>query len=155
MIEKLRRQYSIDEVKQHDTPEDLWMIIYNNVYNVTDFAKDHPGGVEVLYDCGGVDATEAFDDVAHSDDAVAMLEPYMIGEVVTSQRVAHKNCRTTFPEVPSHKNPSGQIPLPSSSWFQTFVYVLLVMLALSTIMIYVAIQKVKWSSYSHRLSVLP
>jgi len=155
MIEKLRRQFTVDEVKQHDTPEDLWMIIYNNVYNVTHFAKDHPGGVEVLYDCGGVDATEAFDDVAHSDDAVAMLEPYLVGELVPSQRVAHKNCRTSFPEVTSHKKLSGKSLLSFSSWFQTYVYVLLVMLALSTIMIYVAIQKVKWSSYPHGLSSLP
>lgn len=84
-----RPQYTVDQVKAHDLPTDLWMIVYNKVYNVTEFAKDHPGGVEVLFDCGGVDATEAFDDVAHSDDAVRMLDPFYIGDVMATQRKAY------------------------------------------------------------------
>jgi cytochrome b involved in lipid metabolism len=41
----------------------------------------HPGGEEVLLDEGAKDATGAFDDVGHSDDAREMLEKYYIGEV--------------------------------------------------------------------------
>lgn len=84
-----RPQYTKEDVKTHDQPSDLWMIIHNKVYDVTSFAKDHPGGVEVLFDCGGVDASEAFDDVAHSDDAVHMLEPLYIGDVMVNQRKAY------------------------------------------------------------------
>lgn len=37
------------------------------VYNVTDYVRDHPGGAEVLMDVAGLDATEAYEDVGHSE----------------------------------------------------------------------------------------
>lgn len=37
------------------------------------------GGEEVLLDVGGQDATEAFEDVGHSDEARELLEPLLIG----------------------------------------------------------------------------
>ncbi|QEO23434.1 hypothetical_protein [Candidozyma auris] len=78
--------YSAQEIRKHSSPSDLWMTIHGKVYDVTAFAQEHPGGVEVLLDCGGVDATEAFDDVAHSDLAREMLEPYFVGFAESAQR---------------------------------------------------------------------
>lgn len=77
--------WTLAEVGQHNTPEDLWMVIYDSVYDITPFLDAHPGGAEVLFDCGGVDALEAFDDVCHSDDAIAMLAPYKMGELLASE----------------------------------------------------------------------
>lgn len=70
---------SSSEVLQHSLPDDLWMVLFGKVYNATDLLPIHPGGAEVLIDCGGVDATEAFVDVGHSQDAVDMLVPYQVG----------------------------------------------------------------------------
>ena len=39
------------------------------------------GGEEVLLDVAGQDATEAFEDVGHSDEARELLEPMLIGPV--------------------------------------------------------------------------
>lgn len=77
------RTFTSDEIRHHTNPDDLWMVISGKVYDVTAFAPHHPGGVEVLLDCGGVDATGAFDDVAHSQDAKDMLRPYLIGYMDT------------------------------------------------------------------------
>lgn len=77
--------YSLDQVTPHSTPADLWVVIYNNVYDITGFIKDHPGGGEVLFDCGGADATEAFEDVGHSQDAFDMLKPYWIGKLSSKE----------------------------------------------------------------------
>lgn len=41
----------------------------------------HSGGEEVLLDVGGQDATEAFEDVGHSDEARETLEKYYVGNV--------------------------------------------------------------------------
>ncbi|MCJ1406283.1 hypothetical protein MMC19_000348 [Ptychographa xylographoides] len=49
------------------------------VYNATTFVDEHPGGEEVLLDVGGQDATEAFEDVGHSDEAREILEGLLVG----------------------------------------------------------------------------
>lgn len=40
----------------------------------------HPGGDEVLFGEAGRDATEAFEDVGHSDEAREILDKYYVGE---------------------------------------------------------------------------
>lgn len=39
------------------------------------------GGEEVLLDVGGQDATEAFEDVGHSDEAREILEGLLVGNL--------------------------------------------------------------------------
>lgn len=45
------------------------------------FADEHPGGDEVLFSEVGKDATEAFEDVGHSDDARNLLPDMLVGTV--------------------------------------------------------------------------
>jgi predicted heme/steroid binding protein len=139
------KMYTMDEVKKHDTAEDLWMIIYNKVYDVTDFAKDHPGGVEVLYDCGGADATEAFDDVAHSDNAFNMLEPYLIGKIVNSQQVVRRNPRQNCQLIIKQKKSSNRNLSKSKHYLELLIYLILIVLAVFALGAYITIQKVKWT----------
>jgi hypothetical protein len=52
------------------------------------------GGEEVLLDVGGQDATEAFEDVGHSDEAREILEGLKIG--VLKRQVCHPLLYLTF-----------------------------------------------------------
>ncbi|KAE8245367.1 hypothetical protein A4X13_0g5958 [Tilletia indica] len=70
---------TLEELKQHNTQEDLWLLINGEVYNVSSFMDEHPGGDEVLLSEAGKDATEAFEDVGHSDDARKLLPPLKVG----------------------------------------------------------------------------
>ena len=45
--------------------------------------SQHPGGVEVLLENAGLEATYAFEDVGHSLDARDLLAQYYIGDVHT------------------------------------------------------------------------
>jgi cytochrome-b5 reductase len=101
---KMAKIFTKEEVKAHNKPDDLWIVIHNKglfesylsggivvendfadmydvVYNVSAYREEHPGGAEVLIELGGIDATEGFEDVGHSDDARELLEPLLIGEL--------------------------------------------------------------------------
>ncbi|KAK7207862.1 cytochrome b5 [Myxozyma melibiosi] len=72
---------SLADVQSHNSKEDLYMVIDGKVYDCTKFIDEHPGGEEVLLDCGGTDATDAFEDVGHSDDARSLLPNMLVGEL--------------------------------------------------------------------------
>jgi len=59
------------------------------------------GGEEVLLDVGGQDATEAFEDVGHSDEAREILEGLLVGDL-------KRQVQSLAPPSPP--------PLPSSSY---------------------------------------
>jgi len=69
------------EVAEHNTKKDLYMVIHDKVYNTTTFVDEHPGGEEVMLDVAGQDATEAFEDVGHSDEAREILEGLLVGNL--------------------------------------------------------------------------
>lgn len=70
----MARRISKAEVALHNKPEDAWLIIDGNVYDVTKWAAEHPGGPELLWDVAGKDASRDFEDAAHSDAARHQLE---------------------------------------------------------------------------------
>jgi predicted heme/steroid binding protein len=46
-------EYTLAEVAKHNKEGDCWLVIEGNVYDVSKFLDEHPGGEEVLLDCGG------------------------------------------------------------------------------------------------------
>lgn len=77
---------SLQDVQSHCYEDDAWMVIYDRVYNVTDFLIQHPGGMDVMLEYLGYDATMAFQGVGHSQDAIEMMEQYLIGILPKSER---------------------------------------------------------------------
>ena len=78
---------SLDEVSEHSSQEDGWMVLYDRVYDVTAFLREHPGGEDVMIEYLGYDATFAFRGVGHSDDALEMLEEFLIGILPFQERL--------------------------------------------------------------------
>ncbi|MCJ1230697.1 hypothetical protein MMC12_007371 [Toensbergia leucococca] len=66
------------EVAEHSSKKSLYLVVHDKIYNVTEFIDEHPGGEEVLLDVGGQDATEAFEDVGHSDEAREILQGLLV-----------------------------------------------------------------------------
>lgn len=62
------------------------MAINGNVYDITKFLNEHPGGSEVIMEVAGQDGSEGFEDVGHSEDARDMLKEYLIGELPAEEK---------------------------------------------------------------------
>jgi len=69
-----------DELTTNSTKDKMYILIHGKVYNVTAFLDEHPGGDEVIIAEGKNDASEAFEDVGHSDEARALLPGMLVGE---------------------------------------------------------------------------
>lgn len=74
-------EYTEEEVAEHNTKDDLWLIIHGGVYNVSSYLNEHPGGELVLLQNGGMDATDEFEDNGHSEDARKLMADFKIGEL--------------------------------------------------------------------------
>ncbi|KAL2833385.1 FMN-dependent dehydrogenase-domain-containing protein [Aspergillus cavernicola] len=54
---------STHEVSIHQTPDDCWIVVDNQVWDVTDFLDKHPGGPTIILKYAGRDATKAYSEV--------------------------------------------------------------------------------------------
>jgi hypothetical protein len=57
------------------------MRINGRLYDVTEFVDDHPGDPQLLTAAAGLDATDAFDYVGHSSQAVHLLQSMEVPEL--------------------------------------------------------------------------
>ncbi|KAK4252451.1 putative cytochrome b5 protein [Corynascus novoguineensis] len=73
------QELTYQDVAEHNTKKDLYVVIHDEIYDCSKFVDEHPGGEEVLLDVGGQDATEAFEDVGHSDEARDTLKQLKVG----------------------------------------------------------------------------
>ncbi|CAL1689112.1 unnamed protein product [Lasius platythorax] len=74
-----------------------WIVIYDNVYDVTDYMSQHPGGPELIEEYAGKNATNGFDDFGHSSDAKKMLKEYLIGELEDEDKKANRKKKPAVP----------------------------------------------------------
>lgn len=85
------KTYTAQDVAKHDSTSDCWLIVSGNVYDVTDFIPQHPGGQAIANYCGE-DATRAFEgNRSHSDGetdsngntASQELSKHLVGKLST------------------------------------------------------------------------
>ncbi|EPS34798.1 hypothetical protein POX_a00234 [Penicillium oxalicum] len=76
------RRVSTDEVARHCTIDDCWLVVDNQVWDVSAFAPNHPGGAEIILQYAGRDATVAYNEV-HSPATIGRALPptQLIGQL--------------------------------------------------------------------------
>lgn len=78
---------SLATVAEHNTPDDCWLVINNNIYNISDYIGTHPSGEKNIIDYCGKEATAVFETrptgsgTPHSDSARETLAKYYIGDL--------------------------------------------------------------------------
>mmetsp|Transcript_74121 Transcript_74121/g.131493 ORF Transcript_74121/g.131493 Transcript_74121/m.131493 type:complete len:521 (-) Transcript_74121:233-1795(-) len=95
----MSKAYSLDEVKAHNKPGDMWLAIGGDVYNISRFADLHPGGGKVLEQLAGNDVTEEFFSL-HRKDVLANYKRLKIGSLLGSEsgdRLPDANASSAVP----------------------------------------------------------
>jgi fatty acid desaturase/predicted heme/steroid binding protein len=80
------KQYTWEEVAQHNTESSAWVYIGNQVYDITPWLDRHPGGKEILLLTAGRDISDLF--VTYhpfTDKAAEVLQKFHIGEVSSTE----------------------------------------------------------------------
>lgn len=114
----MARKITLEELKKHKDSKSLWIAINDNVYDVTKFMEEHPGGEEVLLEQAGGYATYAFEEVGHSSDAKELMKTYLIGTMAEDSKEPKK----------SQSGPSNLQSVPDESSWVSWALPLLVAL---------------------------
>ena len=82
--------FTTEQVAEHDSSSDCWTIINGDVYDITSYVSEHPGGSEITRACG-IDGTTLFESretesgqsvgsgTPHSSSAQSQLQQFKIG----------------------------------------------------------------------------
>ena len=107
--------FRVAEIEGNKDKSKTLIIIHDNVYDVTKFLEEHPGGEEVLLEQSGRDATEPFEDVGHSQDARELMKDYIVG-------VLHKDDKKgkTIKENTTINSPSSDQGSAWTGWLIPF-----------------------------------
>ncbi len=73
-------QFTLEEVATHNTRDDCYLVIRNNVYDVSNFIDSHPGGVQRISEQCGQEVSGLFAQI-HSNRAWDLLVDYKIGTI--------------------------------------------------------------------------
>lgn len=60
--------YTLAEVAEHESRESCWVAVHGEVYDLTDWIDEHPGGIGEILGVCGTDASAAFADEHDGDD---------------------------------------------------------------------------------------
>lgn len=82
-------KYTMKEVAQHSTRDDLWIIVDARVYNVTRFVDKHPGGALPLENMAGKDCTDVFANYHPARVYKYQLPAMLVGEVTDYEVYPH------------------------------------------------------------------
>jgi len=79
-------EYTLEDVKSHNTQGNAWVIVQGDVYNISSFAAMHPGGEKLILAHAGKDATELFYSY-HRHEVLIKYSKLKIGRVKDSNAV--------------------------------------------------------------------
>lgn len=81
------KYFTENEVSLHNKEDDCWIILGDEVYDVTPFLNEHPGGSNILLMYGGKNCIEEFQDIGHGEDAYKLLKMYKIGHIKKEKKL--------------------------------------------------------------------
>lgn len=101
---------------RHTSKESCWVILYGNVYDVTDFLADHPGGSKIILKLAGKDCTEEYDPIHPPGTIEDNLKPEAkLGRVNPDSLARANSAAGNDASSASSSTSSSPSPSPTSS----------------------------------------
>lgn len=135
----MSKTFTQADVATHNKGSDLWIIIDGDVYDITKFQEDHPGGKKILARVGGKDASKLFWKYHNEGILKKYQKQLMIGSLDTKPKpaapepaarpsaTAQKAVKAAESAAASQSDdgealdPFGsQIPFADPSWYQSY-----------------------------------
>lgn len=76
--------YTTADVATHNTSTDCWVVVNNNVYNLTSFITSHSGGASVITASCGKNGTASFTSGPHSASTLSAISSSLLGPLTTA-----------------------------------------------------------------------
>jgi L-lactate dehydrogenase (cytochrome) len=57
------RRIAVNEISSHDKEGDCWIVVNGKVWDMSNFAPEHPGGPGIIYKYAGRDASQAYNEI--------------------------------------------------------------------------------------------
>ncbi|KAI7901507.1 acyl-CoA dehydrogenase/oxidase [Cokeromyces recurvatus] len=129
------KTFTVEEVKLHNNAKDCWIIIEGNVFDVTHFLNEHPGGKKVILKMAGKDASKQFKTFHNASIMQRIGLPMQIGVIESTEQPVikketpslpvknHEQKRAIVTDVVQNKHLSkfGEgYPYGDPSWYQNW-----------------------------------
>ncbi|KAJ5673905.1 hypothetical protein N7462_009344 [Penicillium macrosclerotiorum] len=85
---------STQQISEHNTPDKCWIVVDKQVWDVTDFLDEHPGGSTIILKYAGHDATQAYSEVHAPSVLKANLQPDKLKGVLDETTINDEWTRT-------------------------------------------------------------
>jgi len=99
---------NLNEISKHNTKSDCYLVINNNVYNVSSYISYHPGGSRAIISRCGKEVTGIFAQI-HSNRAWDLLKKYKIGSITTHQNSTYPEILNAISKALKNANPSAWV----------------------------------------------
>lgn len=135
------QRLSVADVATHNKPDDIYVIVDENVYDLTEFQDDHPGGKKILSRVAGKDASRKFWKY-HNEGVLKKYKKKLLVGVLDTKVDKNNEAYKEIPELDNQSNtieliqlreetettePDGilepfgdMIPFADPSWYQGF-----------------------------------
>jgi nitrate reductase (NAD(P)H) len=112
------KQFTREEVEKHNSQNDCWIVVNNNVYDATSVLKWHPGGASSILAYAGkltAEATSSFESV-HDDYAHKKLSECVLGQLTDKAANYIKESAKKEAEQASKEGHSKEVYMRKQQW---------------------------------------
>ncbi|KAI0514708.1 acyl-CoA dehydrogenase/oxidase [Xylaria bambusicola] len=115
----MSKTFSKADVASHNKPDSLWIVVDEDVYDLTKFQDEHPGGKKILSRVAGKDASKQFWKY-HNEGVLKKYKPSLqIGSLDSKPKSEPQPAPKAEPKAEAKPSPTYAAPVPTKAPVQS------------------------------------